>query len=188
MPEKTPAQKKAQQKYMERFAVARVRMDKDRYERVQAHAAQRDGGSVNAFINRAIDETMERDAKRERTPQAGSSGQESDDSTQRKESDDSSIFAECMRNLERRKAEDFAMLNADTKCGVVKVVKRTSQDESDFMRAVELTRERDAEMHRKWMEQLERALAEKQNAAENERFLKFSDALLELDNTAERGE
>ena len=61
MPEKTPAQKKAQQKYMERFAVARVRMDKDRYERVQAHAAQRDGGSVNAFINRAIDETMERD-------------------------------------------------------------------------------------------------------------------------------
>ena len=63
MSEKTPAQKKAQQKYMERFAIARVRMDRERYEKVQAHAAQKDGGSVNAFINRAIDETMERDAQ-----------------------------------------------------------------------------------------------------------------------------
>ena len=61
MSEKTPAQKKAQQKYMERFAVARVRMDRERYEKVQAHAIKQDGGSVNAFINRAIDEAMERD-------------------------------------------------------------------------------------------------------------------------------
>lgn len=60
MPEKTAAQKKAQQKYMEKFAVARVRMDRERYELVQAHASAR-GESVNAFINRAIEETMERD-------------------------------------------------------------------------------------------------------------------------------
>lgn len=63
MPEKTAAQKKAQQKYMEKFAVARVRMGRERYELVQAHAAAR-GESVNAFINRAIDETMERDAEK----------------------------------------------------------------------------------------------------------------------------
>lgn len=60
MPEKTAAQKKAQQKYMEKFAVARVRMDRERYELVQAHASAR-GESVNAFINRAIEETMERE-------------------------------------------------------------------------------------------------------------------------------
>lgn len=60
MSEKTEAQKKAQQKYMEKFSVARVRMEHDRYERVQAHAEAR-GESVNGFINRAISETMERD-------------------------------------------------------------------------------------------------------------------------------
>ena len=60
MPEKSAAQKKAQQKYLEKFAVARVRMDRERYELVQAHASAR-GESVNAFINRAIEETMERE-------------------------------------------------------------------------------------------------------------------------------
>lgn len=60
MGEKTEAQKKAQQKYMERFAVARVRMDRERYDAVQAHAEAR-SESVNSFINRAITETMERD-------------------------------------------------------------------------------------------------------------------------------
>lgn len=60
MSEKTEAQKKAQQKYMEKFSVARVRMEHDRYERVQAHA-EAHGESVNGFINRAISETMERD-------------------------------------------------------------------------------------------------------------------------------
>ena len=60
MGEKTEAQKKAQQKYMERFAVARVRMDRERYDAVQAHAEAR-SESVNGFINRAITETMERD-------------------------------------------------------------------------------------------------------------------------------
>lgn len=62
MPEKTEAQKKAQQKYMEKFAVARVRMERSRYERVQAHAESK-GESVNGFINRAINETMEREGE-----------------------------------------------------------------------------------------------------------------------------
>ncbi len=60
MAEKTPAQKKAQQKYMDKFAVARVRMDKDHYEAVKNHAENR-GESVSAFFVRAADETMERD-------------------------------------------------------------------------------------------------------------------------------
>ena len=60
MPEKTEAQKKAQQKYMDKFSVARVRMERERYDLVQAHAESK-GESVNGFINRAIKETMERE-------------------------------------------------------------------------------------------------------------------------------
>lgn len=60
MAEKTAAQKRAQKAYMEKFAVARVRMDVDQYEAVKTHAAAR-GESVNGFIGRAIQETMERD-------------------------------------------------------------------------------------------------------------------------------
>ena len=60
MAEKTAAQKRAQKAYMEKFAVARVRMEHDQYDRVQAHA-EAHNESVNGFINRAISETMERD-------------------------------------------------------------------------------------------------------------------------------
>ena len=60
MGEKTASQKKAQKKYMEKFMVARVRMERDRYAAVQAHA-EAQGESTTGFINRAIDETMERD-------------------------------------------------------------------------------------------------------------------------------
>lgn len=60
MAERSDALKKAQQKYMEKFSVARVRMPRDNYERVQAHAEAL-GESVNGFINRAISETIERD-------------------------------------------------------------------------------------------------------------------------------
>lgn len=60
MGERTEALKKAQQKYMEKFAVARVRMDREKYEVVQAHA-EAHGESVNGFINRAIESQMERD-------------------------------------------------------------------------------------------------------------------------------
>ncbi len=60
MSEKTEAQKRAQKTYMEKFAVARVRMEVKQYDTVKAHA-QATGESVNGFINRAITETMERD-------------------------------------------------------------------------------------------------------------------------------
>ena len=60
MGEKTEAQKRAQKKYMEKFMIARVRMERERYVAVQAHA-EAQGESTTAFINRAIDETMERD-------------------------------------------------------------------------------------------------------------------------------
>lgn len=63
MPEKTEAQKKAQSKYMDRFAVARVRMERDKYEAVQAHA-EACGESVNAFITRAIENQMLQDNKK----------------------------------------------------------------------------------------------------------------------------
>lgn len=67
MPEKTEAQKKAQKKYMEKFMVAQVRMEREKYERVQAHAASC-GKSTSAFINRAIDHQISQDCDR------GSSG------------------------------------------------------------------------------------------------------------------
>ena len=38
MAERSDALKKAQQKYMERFAVARVRMEREKYEAVQTYA------------------------------------------------------------------------------------------------------------------------------------------------------
>ena len=60
MGEKTEAQKKAQQKYMEKFAVARVRMNREKYEQIQAHA-EAQGESVNGFINRAIDNQLHQD-------------------------------------------------------------------------------------------------------------------------------
>lgn len=60
MGERTEALKKAQQKYMEKFAVARVRMEREKYDAVQAHA-EAHSESVNGFINRAIEETMQRD-------------------------------------------------------------------------------------------------------------------------------
>ena len=63
MAEKTEAQKRAQKKYMEKFMVARVRMERDRYGTIQAHA-ESCGESVNGFINRAIDETMQRDGEK----------------------------------------------------------------------------------------------------------------------------
>ncbi|MDE6456447.1 MAG: hypothetical protein K2L38_11220 [Dysosmobacter sp.] len=64
MAERSAALKKAQQKYMEKYSFARVRMERIQYERLQAHAAAQ-GESVNGFINRAIDSQMIRDASGE---------------------------------------------------------------------------------------------------------------------------
>ena len=57
---KTDAQKNAQKAYMSKFVRVEIRMDADKKETVESHAEAR-GESVNAFVNRAIDETIARD-------------------------------------------------------------------------------------------------------------------------------
>ena len=60
----TKAQQRAVNKYMkENYDEIKVRTDKGKKEKIKAHAESR-GESVNAFINRAIDETMGRDQQR----------------------------------------------------------------------------------------------------------------------------
>ena len=54
------AAKKATQKYLEKLDEIKVRVPKGKKSEIQAHA-EGQGESVNGFINRAIDETMERD-------------------------------------------------------------------------------------------------------------------------------
>lgn len=56
------AQQKAVTKYMkENYDEVKVRMPKGQKGVIKAHADKHDGGSVNAFINRAITNQMERD-------------------------------------------------------------------------------------------------------------------------------
>ena len=57
---KTDAQERAQKAYMSKFVEVKVRMTPERRTAVQAHARAQ-GESTTAFINRAIDETMQRD-------------------------------------------------------------------------------------------------------------------------------
>lgn len=58
----TKAQQKAVNKYMaENYDRVNLTMPKGRKDEIKAHA-EKNGESVNAFINRAIDETMEREA------------------------------------------------------------------------------------------------------------------------------
>lgn len=57
----TKAQQKAVSKYMkENYDVYQIRMKKGQKDVIKAHA-ESCGESVNGFINRAIDETMQRD-------------------------------------------------------------------------------------------------------------------------------
>lgn len=56
----TEAQARAHKKYMEGVATIQIRMTAERREEIKAHAESR-GESVNAFVNRAIEEAMERD-------------------------------------------------------------------------------------------------------------------------------
>lgn len=56
----TEARKKANKKYMENFVEVKVRMTPERRETIKAHAKKQEE-SATSFINRAIDETMERD-------------------------------------------------------------------------------------------------------------------------------
>ena len=60
MPPKTEAQKKAQKKYMENVATIQIRTTEKQRDSIKAHAEAR-SESVNAFINRAIQEAMEHD-------------------------------------------------------------------------------------------------------------------------------
>ena len=61
------AQQRAVSKYMkENYDRVNLTMPKGKKDSVQAHAEAR-GESVNAFINRAIDEAMERDSVQEVT-------------------------------------------------------------------------------------------------------------------------
>lgn len=54
------AQKKASVKYLEKLDEIRIRMPKGQKNVIKAHA-EAHSESVNGFINRAIEETMERD-------------------------------------------------------------------------------------------------------------------------------
>ena len=59
------AQQKAQNKWISKvYDRINLTVQKGKKEVIAAHAAQK-GESVNAFINRAIDETMERDGSEE---------------------------------------------------------------------------------------------------------------------------
>ena len=58
----TEAQAKAHKKYIAQFVETKIRTTPERRDSIKAHAESR-GESLNAFINRAIDEAMERDAE-----------------------------------------------------------------------------------------------------------------------------
>ena len=65
----TDAQARANKKYLDKLAEVKVRMPPEKRETIQAHAQAR-GESVNGFINRAIDNQMERDTAAEDQEQA----------------------------------------------------------------------------------------------------------------------
>lgn len=58
----TEARARANKKYMEKFVEIKVRVSPEKREIIQKHA-QAMNESATKFINRAIDETMERDEK-----------------------------------------------------------------------------------------------------------------------------
>lgn len=57
------ARKRANDKYIEKLDEIKTRVPKGRKAEIQAHAEQQ-GESLNGFIVRAIDETIERDKER----------------------------------------------------------------------------------------------------------------------------
>lgn len=60
------AKTKAQNKYVKKtYDRVLVFMKKGCKDIIKEHAATYDGGSVNAFINRAIDEQMQRDKEKQ---------------------------------------------------------------------------------------------------------------------------
>ncbi len=65
MATQTEAQKRAQQRYREARATIQIVTTPERRDLIKAHS-EAQGESVNAFINRAVDETMERDKAAQR--------------------------------------------------------------------------------------------------------------------------
>ena len=63
------AQRRATDKYLEKFNEVRTRMPKGNKAIIQAHAEAR-GESVNAFVNRAIENQFQRDKDEPATPEA----------------------------------------------------------------------------------------------------------------------
>lgn len=62
MPIKSDANRRAVAKYKkENYDQIQLRVPKGKREVIKAHADKHDGGSVNAFINRAITNQMEQD-------------------------------------------------------------------------------------------------------------------------------
>lgn len=56
------AQQRATANYVKKtYDRIEIKVAKGQKEIIQAHANKKDGGSLNAFINRAINEIMERD-------------------------------------------------------------------------------------------------------------------------------
>ena len=69
MPIKSDANRRAVAKYKkENYDQIQLRVAKGQKEVIKAHADKHDGGSVNAFINRAITNQMERDNTPDTTP------------------------------------------------------------------------------------------------------------------------
>ncbi|MEY8331401.1 MAG: hypothetical protein K1W19_04125 [Lachnospiraceae bacterium] len=60
----TPAQAEAHKRYMKDFVEIKVRMKADKRTMIQEHAASM-GESATAFINRAIDEAIEHDNRKQ---------------------------------------------------------------------------------------------------------------------------
>lgn len=60
---KTPAQKKAQDAYMQKFKRLNVRVDPDLFDQVKDHADRMGDNSMTAFVTRAIVETIARERK-----------------------------------------------------------------------------------------------------------------------------
>ena len=59
----TEAHKRANQKYLSKFVEIKVRVSSERREEIKQHAANM-GESTAAFMNRAINEAMERDKEK----------------------------------------------------------------------------------------------------------------------------
>ena len=65
MAEISEAQKRAQRNYMKKFVEVKVRMTPEKRTIIQKHAKSM-GESATEFINRAIDEAIERDVNRQK--------------------------------------------------------------------------------------------------------------------------